>query len=76
MLNVLLSNENLLVVLSTINASFHSQAILYGILLIGAFLTAGVALSILTFYEDFYWSDEKFREQLRVNNFFRKRSSN
>tara|TARA_Y100001968_G_scaffold299530_1_gene310269 strand:+ start:82 stop:225 length:144 start_codon:yes stop_codon:yes gene_type:complete len=44
---------------------------LYCILIIGAFLAAGIALSILYFYEDHYWGGEEFRGQLRVNQSLR-----
>jgi len=44
-----------------------SQGFLYVVLIFGALFIAGVALSALTFYEDHYWGDEKFREELRVN---------
>ena len=49
---------------TTWTPSFH---LLYFILLVGALLTAGVALSALSFYEDFYWNDKNFREKLRLN---------
>ena len=45
-----------------------SDHFLYGVLIFGALLTAGVALSVLTFYEDHYWGDHEFREQLRFNS--------
>tara|TARA_Y100001968_G_C19207510_1_gene643062 strand:- start:568 stop:795 length:228 start_codon:yes stop_codon:yes gene_type:complete len=44
-----------------------SYGFLYFVLLIGALLTAGVALSAFSFYEDFYWGDKNFREQLRFH---------
>ena len=44
-----------------------SYSLLYFILIVGAFLTAGVALAAFSFYEDFYWGDSKFREQLRFH---------
>jgi len=40
-------------------------SLLYGVLVVGAFLTAGVALSVFTFYEDHYWNDQSFRDELR-----------
>ena len=51
-----------------------SKSFLYFVLVIGAFLTAGVALSIFSFYEDHYWADEKFREELRASIPFRDKS--
>ena len=51
-----------------------SQSFLYLLLVVGAFLTAGVALSIFSFYEDHYWADEKFREELSANIPFRGKS--
>ena len=51
-----------------INSNFiPSDDFLFLILVLGAFLTAGAALLILTFYEDFYWNDPDFRDQLRFN---------
>ena len=44
-----------------------SYGFLYFVLIVGALLTAGVALSALSFYEDFYWTDKKFRDQLRFH---------
>tara|TARA_B100001250_G_scaffold281664_1_gene243935 strand:- start:404 stop:622 length:219 start_codon:yes stop_codon:yes gene_type:complete len=42
-----------------------SDGFIYALFLIGAFLFAAVALSIFTFYEDFYWNDKEFRKRLR-----------
>ena len=42
-----------------------SQGLLFCVLVFGALLTAGVALSVFTFYEDHYWADKEFREELR-----------
>ena len=42
-----------------------SEGFIYALFLIGAFLFAAVALSIFTFYEDFYWNDKEFRKSLR-----------
>ena len=33
----------------------------------GGLLTAGVAMSVFSFYEDHYWGDEYFRNQLRFH---------
>ena len=44
---------------------FPSDSFIYLVLIIGALLTAGVAMSVFTFYEDHYWGDENFRNQLR-----------
>ncbi len=44
-----------------------STGFLYVVLVVGALFLAGVALSALTFYEDHYWGDEDFRDELRVN---------
>ena len=51
----------------TKNNFIPSDGFLFLVLVVGALLTAGAALLIFTFYEDFYWSDPKFREQLRLN---------
>ena len=52
-----------------------SNSLLYLVLIVGAFLTAGVALSALSFYEDFYWKDKDFRDQLRLNSIDRVRTA-
>ena len=44
-----------------------TQPFLFCVLFFGALLFAGVALSVFSFYEDHYWGDENFREQLRVH---------
>ncbi len=45
-----------------------SKGFLFGVLVIGAIFLAGVFLSAFTYYEDHYWGDEKFREELRFNS--------
>ena len=45
-----------------------SQGFLFIVLVFGAFLTGGVALSVLTFYEDHYWNDKQFRDDLRFDS--------
>ncbi len=42
-----------------------SERLIDLIFVIGAFLVAGVALSIFTFYEDCYWSDKEYRKFLK-----------
>lgn len=42
-----------------------SESSIYFLLVIGAFLFAGVALSIFTFYEDCYWGDKAYRKYLK-----------
>ncbi len=54
----------LITTLST-NEWMTSHAFLYVVLVIGAMLTAGVGVSVFSFYVDDYWTDEKFRENLR-----------
>ena len=44
-----------------------SYSFLYFILVVGALLTAGVAMSAFSFYDDYYWGDEGFRNQLRFH---------
>ena len=44
-----------------------SYSLLYTVLIVGALLTAGVAMSAFTFYDDYYWRDENFRDQLRFH---------
>jgi len=43
-------------------------SIIYVVLIVGALLTAGVAMSAFTFYDDYYWGDKDFRDQLRFHN--------
>ncbi len=42
-----------------------SENLIYFLLIFGAFLIAGVFLSILTFYEDCYWNDKEYRKYLK-----------
>ena len=42
-----------------------SYSLLYIVLIVGALLIAGVAMSAFSFYEDYYWGDKDFRNQLR-----------
>ena len=44
-----------------------SHYLIYFVLIMGGLLTAGVAMSVFTFYEDHYWGDENFRNSLRFN---------
>ena len=44
-----------------------SYAFLYIVLIVGALLTAGVAMSAFSFYDDYYWGDKNFRDQLRFH---------
>ncbi len=44
-----------------------SHSLLYIILIMGALLTAGVAMSAFSFYDDIYWGDKNFRDQLRFH---------
>ena len=44
-----------------------STSLLYIVLIVGALLTAGVAMSAFSFYDDYYWRDEAFRDQLRFH---------
>ena len=41
--------------------------LIYLILIMGGLLTAGVAMSVFSFYEDHYWGDENFRNELRFH---------
>tara|TARA_B100000965_G_scaffold350086_1_gene323734 strand:- start:92 stop:310 length:219 start_codon:yes stop_codon:yes gene_type:complete len=45
-----------------------SYSLLYIVLIVGAMLTAGVAMSALSFYDDYFWVDEAFRDQLRFHS--------
>ena len=45
-----------------------SYSFLYIVLVMGALLTAGVAMSAFSFYEDYYWGDKDFRDQLRLHS--------
>ena len=42
-------------------------SLIYVVLIVGALLTAGVAMTAFTFYEDYYWGDKDFRDQLRLH---------
>ena len=42
-----------------------SQPFLYIVLVLGAMLTAGVGVSVFSFYVDDYWTDRDYRERLR-----------
>ncbi len=44
-------------------------------LIAGAILTANLTLLVLTFYEDHYWSDKKYREELRLNSQVKKKKA-
>ena len=52
-----------------------SYSLLYIVLIVGALLTAGVAMSAFSFYDDYYWGDKDFRDQLRFHN-IRRNSNN
>ncbi len=45
-----------------------SDYLIYLILIMGGLLTAGVAMSVFSFYEDHYWIDANFRNQLRFHS--------
>ena len=44
-----------------------SDFLIYLILIMGGLLTAGVAMSVFSFYEDHYWGDENYRNKLRFH---------
>jgi hypothetical protein len=52
-----------------------SYPFLYIVLIVGALLTAGVAISAFSFYDDYYWGDEDFRHQLRFHSSTRNSSN-
>ena len=58
---------SILTTLSTIDVWSPPPGLLFALLVLGALLFAGVALIALSFYEDFYWGDEEYRNQLRWN---------
>ncbi len=72
--NLLFSAEKLFLAIGTSEAWVPSHHFLVIVLFVGAFLTAGVALSVMSFYEDFYWGDKVFREELRLHPSKRKPS--
>ena len=43
------------------------DSLIYLVLIMGGLLTAGVAMSVLSFYEDHYWADENYRNKLRLH---------
>ncbi len=53
------------IVLAAASAWVPSQGFIDVLLIFGAFLVAGVSLSIFTFYEDCYWGDKAYREFLK-----------
>ena len=63
----LVFTEKVLFALSATEAWIPSKGLLFGVLVIGALFLAGVALSAFTYYEDHYWGDSKYREELRFN---------
>ncbi len=42
------------------------EGLFFGLLVVGALLTAGIGVFVFSFYIDEYWEDEDFREQLRT----------
>ena len=42
--------------------------LLFTLLVIGALMVAAVVLMIFSFYEDFYWGDADYRNELRWNS--------
>ena len=58
---------NFLIALASQEAWIPSKGFLYVVLLVGALFLAGVALSAFTYYEDHYWGDIKYRDELRIN---------
>ena len=42
------------------------EGLFFGLLVIGALLTAAIGVFVFSFYIDEYWEDEDFREQLRT----------
>lgn len=74
--SLLFDMEKLFIVLSDSGSWMTSYGFLYFVLIVGALLTAGVALSAFSFYEDFYWGDKKYRDQLRLHPSFRSGNNN
>ena len=66
---------SLLLTISRDGVWIPSMAMINIVLIMGAFLAAGVAMSAFSFYEDFYWGDKEYRDQLRVQPFNRGRRS-
>ncbi len=60
--------QNLFLFTISKQAWIPSKQFLFFVLVLGAIFLGGVFLSALTFYEDHYWGDEKFREELRFNS--------
>ncbi len=52
-----------------------SNYLIYLVLIMGGLLTAGVAMSVFSFYEDHYWADESFRNKLRFHPLHRNLSN-
>ena len=68
MTNSFFAAGNWLLALSSQDAWIPSKGFLYCVLFFGALFLAGVALSAFTYYEDHYWADSKYREELRLNS--------
>ena len=56
---------NFILQLATTQAWKPSEGLIDALFIVGAFLIAGVTLSIFTFYEDCYWGDKTYREYLK-----------
>ncbi len=55
-----------IILLSTsVQAWTPPTGLFFAILVLGAFLFAGVGMFAFSFYEDYYWADEEYRKQLR-----------
>ena len=60
--------HNLIFLVFSKGTWMQSEAFLTGLLIVGALFFAGVFLSAFTYYEDHYWGDSKYREELRFNS--------
>ena len=52
-----------------------SDYLIYLLLIMWGLLSAGVAISVFSFYEDHYWADENFRNRLRYHPLHKKLSN-
>jgi len=68
-------NQIILTTVSKIDYMNPPPGLFFGLLVLGALFTAGVGVAVFSFYVDDYWSDEKFRERLRLHPSRRKKNA-
>ena len=61
--------------LTVVSAWNPPDGLFFLLLIIGALVFAAVGLFVFTFYEDYYWNDKEYREELRWNGSKNKRKA-